>query len=85
MDYIEKQKMRWRSRRSMLELDLYFDRFIRSGKFDSLSDKELEDYNELLKMEDSEIILLFQGKVRLSNKEIQVLIDNIVQHIEREN
>ncbi|MCC2645554.1 MAG: gltA, partial [Burkholderiales bacterium] len=75
MDYIEKQKMRWRSRRSMLELDLYFDRFIRSGKFDSLSDKELEDYNELLKMEDSEIILLFQGKVRLSNKEIQVLID----------
>lgn len=77
MDYVKKQKMRWRSRRSMLELDLYFERFIESGKFDELSDKELTYYNELLEMEDNDMLLLFQGKVRLSDEGIQALINQI--------
>jgi len=77
MDYVKRQKMRWRSRRSMLELDLYFDRFISNGKFDELSDTELTCYNELLEMDDNDLLLLFQGKVRLSNKEMQGLVDKI--------
>jgi antitoxin CptB len=77
MDYIKKQKMRWRSRRSMLELDLYFDRFITSGKFDKLSDEELDSYNELLQMDDNDILFLFQGTVRLSDMKIQNIIDQI--------
>jgi antitoxin CptB len=77
MGYVEKQKMRWRSRRSMLELDLYFDRFISNGNFDKLSDKELTNYDELLEMDDNDLLLLLQGKVRLSHKEVQGLIDTI--------
>lgn len=61
----------------MLELDLYFERFIQGGKFDELSDKELTDYNELLEMEDGDILLLFQGKVILSDEGIQALINQI--------
>lgn len=77
MDYIQKQKMLWRSRRSVLELDLYFEQFIKSGKFDQLSDKELSSYNEILQMEDGDILLLLQGKANLLNNEIQSIIDQI--------
>lgn len=77
MDYVSKQKMLWRSRRSMLELDLYFERFINRGRFNDLSDAELLNYNELLKMEDEDLILLFQGKVSLENNDIQEIIEQI--------
>lgn len=77
MDYIQKQKMLWRSRRSVLELDLYFEQFIKSGKFDQLSDKELSSYNEILQMEDGDILLLLQGKANLLNNDIQSIIDQI--------
>jgi antitoxin CptB len=77
MDYVSKQKMRWRSRRSMLELDLFFEQFIESGQFDQLSDTQLGSYGELLQMEDGDLLLLFQGKVRLSCPDIQELIDKV--------
>lgn len=77
MDYVTKQKMLWRSRRSMLELDLFFERFIQSGKFDALNDNELSLYNELLQMDDNDILLLFQGKARLSVAPVQEIIDQI--------
>jgi succinate dehydrogenase flavin-adding protein (antitoxin of CptAB toxin-antitoxin module) len=79
MDYIAKQKMRWRSRRSMLELDLFFDRFIQSGQFDTLSETQLKYYNELLQMDDGDIMLLFQGNAKLPNEGLQHIIDKIRQ------
>lgn len=77
MDRIKKQKMRWRSKRSLLELDLLFERFIVSGKFDKLSDQELNNYDELLEMEDSDILLLLQGSATLPDTKIQNLVDQI--------
>lgn len=79
MDYISTQRLIWRSRRSLLELDLYFDKFIKSGGFAQLSDEELNNYNELLEMEDSDLLLLFQGKVRLADSVLQSLIDKVKQ------
>lgn len=77
MDYIKKQQMRWRSRRSILELDLCFDKFIQSGDFDLLSDAQLCAYNELLEMDDGDLLLLFQGKANLAEENLQSIIDKI--------
>ncbi|MCC2624489.1 MAG: gltA [Burkholderiales bacterium] len=61
----------------MLELDLYFDRFIASGNFDKLSDRELDCYNEVLQMDDNDIFSLLQGGARLSDANLQSIIDQI--------
>lgn len=77
MDYIAKQKLKWRSRRSLLELDLYFDAFIQNGCFDNLDDKGLHYYSHLIEMEDEDLLLLLQGKIVSVNKALQQLIDSI--------
>jgi succinate dehydrogenase flavin-adding protein (antitoxin of CptAB toxin-antitoxin module) len=78
MNYIEVEKLKWRSRRSMLELDLYFDRFIQSGQFALLDEGELLLYKELLRLDDGDLLLLFQGKQKLENFLMQSLVDKIV-------
>ena len=72
------EKLKWRSRRSMLELDLYFNTFIENGKLDLLSEKELDFYASLLEFDDGEILLLFQKKITTHSENIQKLIDSII-------
>ncbi len=67
------EKLKWHSRRSMLELDLYFDRFIQEGQLELLSNEELNAYTSLLELDDGELLLLFQGNI--------VSKDNNIQHI----
>jgi len=74
----QRNKLKWRSlRRSMLEVDLCFDRFIQNGGFDKLTEEELVNYSNLLEMDDSKLLLLFQGKECLSDLRLQVLINMI--------
>lgn len=78
MDYVSVEKLKWRSRRSMLELDLYFDRFIKGGHFASLTDAELQGYQHLITFDDGDLLLLFQGKEQLEDQSLQALVDKIV-------
>ncbi len=77
LDYASKERLKWRSRRSMLELDLYFDRFIQSGEFARLSDEQLLTYQEILTLEDGDLLLLLQGKQVCDTAVRQTLINNI--------
>ncbi|MEN9946886.1 MAG: citrate (Si)-synthase [Pseudomonadota bacterium] len=79
MNYVEIEKMKWRSRRSMLELDLYFERFIQNGEFAHLTEAELLTYQELLTLEDGDLLLLFQGKQQLTDLQLQNLVNKIAQ------
>lgn len=74
---ISKDKLKWRSRRSMLELDLYFDQFIQNMGLDRLTENELFAYRELLDFDDGDLLLLFQGKELLDNRLQQNVIDKI--------
>ncbi len=74
---LKTEKLKWHSRRSMLELDLYFDRFIQEGNLKLLSNEELDAYASLLELDDSELLLLFQGEIVAENDKIQ----NIVNYI----
>jgi len=74
---INKEKLKWRSRRSMLELDLYFDSFIQDNGLNKLTDNELFAYRELLDFDDGDLVLLLQGKRRLENNLQQLVVDKI--------
>jgi succinate dehydrogenase / fumarate reductase iron-sulfur subunit/antitoxin CptB len=74
---INKQKLKWRSRRSLLELDLYFECFLQKNGLEQLTDNELWAYHELLEFEDGDLLLLFQGKERLVSHLQQTVVDKI--------
>ncbi len=78
MNHVQKQKLLWRSRRSILELDLYFNRFIESGLFDKLTSEELMLYKDILTYEDQYLLSLFSRNIVTDNKEIQSLINKII-------
>jgi len=73
------EKLKWRSRRSQLELDLIFVRFINSGKLNDLSAQELSTYKELLELDDDELWLLFQQKIMVNDQNLQLLVNQIRQ------
>ena len=54
-DLIDKRQAIWRSRRGMLELDLYLTPFVES-LFDELTPRTKLRYRELLQCEDVEIV-----------------------------
>ncbi len=70
-------KLKWRSRRSILELDLYFDAFIKRSGLENLSIEELHIYAKLLELEDGYLLLLFQGKETMASLVEQKLVDKI--------
>ncbi len=79
MDYVAIEKLKWRSRRSMLELDLFFERFIQSGAFTQLNESELLAYQHLISLDDNDLLVLFQGKQELADKKLQTVIDKIAR------
>ena len=74
---INKERLKWRSRRSMLELDLFFDKFIQENGLDSLSESELNAYQNLLTLDDGYLILLLHGIVDSDDVLEQMVIDKI--------
>jgi succinate dehydrogenase flavin-adding protein (antitoxin of CptAB toxin-antitoxin module) len=76
MDYSLGQ-LKWRSRRSTLELDIYFDKFIQNGYLNTLNQDELDMYNNLLNMDDSDILLMIQGLLPVNDNIMQDLINKI--------
>lgn len=71
-------KLKWRSRRSTLELDIYFDRFIQSNALEGLNKDELEIYAKIISFEDTELALLFQGLEVLQDEKEQAIINKII-------
>jgi len=61
-DRLTMKRLEWRSRRSILELDLYFSKFIEHNGFDELYEDELVVYEDMLEMEDGKLLRLFQGQ-----------------------
>jgi antitoxin CptB len=56
-----REKIKWRARRGLLELDLFFTRFIEND-LDALSEPELENLLDLLTCDDHELWAMLSGK-----------------------
>jgi len=59
-DDIAKRKIRFQTRRGLLELDLIFGRFMEK-EFEHLNDKELSEFSEILEFQDQELLALING------------------------
>jgi len=56
-----REKIKWRARRGLLELDIFFTRFIEND-LDALSEPELENLLDLLTCDDHELWAMVSGK-----------------------
>ncbi|GAA5183250.1 hypothetical protein GCM10025771_34410 [Niveibacterium umoris] len=73
-----KERVKWRSRRGLLELDIFFTRFYEQ-KLDTLSDAELETLLDLLTTDDIELWKWVGGREECPVEEWKGLIAAIRQ------
>ena len=73
------ERLRWQCRRSMLELDLLFERFVLEGHYQKLSDEQKELFAQLLEKDDPTLLEWATGKEEPEDKKIQELISLIRQ------
>lgn len=73
------QRMRWASRRGMLELDLVLGPFV-DGAYASLSTAQQADYERLMLCEDQELYAWFLRRERPDDPALAALVVDILAH-----
>lgn len=72
-------KLKWRSiRRSLLELDLIFYTFINNQGLEQLSYNEISLYEQLININDNDLLLIFNQKIKPNNQLIELLVNKIL-------
>ncbi|MDO5058496.1 MAG: succinate dehydrogenase assembly factor 2 [Neisseria sp.] len=77
-DETAKRRIRFLTRRGLLELDIVLGRFMETG-FQQLSDEELEAFVQLLDLPDPEFLALVNEKEETDNPAFQALLEKIRQ------
>ena len=75
---MDTQKLKWRSRRGLRELDLLFRNFIQKY-WDQLTPEEFEIYAQVVGLEDQPIFDYIFKNVRLGNDEVEAFIDQYIK------
>jgi succinate dehydrogenase flavin-adding protein (antitoxin of CptAB toxin-antitoxin module) len=70
------ERVRWRSRRGLLELDIVLGRFI-EAQYMQLSEKEKHVFEELLDMPDNPLWDMISGKQEATQEEQSALLEKI--------
>ena len=75
MEARERERLKWRSRRGLLELDLVFERFwAQERELDSAQAKALE---RLLAMADNDLLDLVMGRSETGDPEIRAVVEKL--------
>lgn len=81
LDEMQRNRLRWRSRRGMLELDLlllpYFDEV-----FDSLPEDEQDIFVRLLEQDDPDLLQWFSRKGIPDDPELAALVERILDRVQ---
>ncbi|AXE30709.1 succinate dehydrogenase assembly factor 2 [Chromobacterium phragmitis] len=72
-DPIELKRIRWRSRRGLLELDLVLEKFF-AGPFDQLAPAQIDAYRRLLDLPDTDFLDVVNGKADLDDPELMAIV-----------
>ena len=75
---MDRQKLKWRSRRGLRELDLLFRNFIQKY-WDQLTPEEFEIYAQVVDLEDQPLFDYIFRNVRLGNDEVETFIDQYIK------
>lgn len=77
----EKNRLRWRSRRGMLELDLLLVPFF-DQSFEALSAEQQDTFVLLLAQEDPDLMLWFSRNGISSDSDLQALVEFILDALQ---
>ncbi|PHV13276.1 FAD assembly factor SdhE [Chitinimonas sp. BJB300] len=72
----DKNRLRWRSRRGLLELDIVFEQFLEYD-FDLLSPADLDVYQDLLMLPDIDLLELVDGKAETTDKRLAPILERL--------
>lgn len=72
----ERERLRWRCRRGMLELDLLFQRFI-AREFDRLTDHDLEVLSRVLDLPDNDLLEYCYGRRVPDDPDVKAFVHRI--------
>jgi len=75
---MDRQKLKWRSRRGLRELDLLFRHFIQKY-WDQLTAEEFEIFAQVVSLEDQPLFDYIFKNVRLGNDEVEAFIDQYIK------
>ena len=75
---MDRQKLKWRSRRGLRELDLLFRNFIQKY-WDQLTAEEFEIFAQVVDLEDQPLFDYIFKNVRLGNDEVEAFIDQYIK------
>tara|TARA_B100000029_G_C17518733_1_gene939011 strand:+ start:495 stop:740 length:246 start_codon:yes stop_codon:yes gene_type:complete len=75
----EKNRLRWRSRRGMLELDLLLVPFF-EAKFEALTEEQQQNFVKLLEQDDPDLIEWFARRERVQDDSLHKLVKMILDH-----
>lgn len=75
---MDRQKLKWRSRRGLRELDLLFRNFIQKY-WDQLTAEEFEIFAQVVGLEDQPLFDYIFKNVRLGNDEVEAFIDQYIK------
>nr|WP_086940269.1 succinate dehydrogenase assembly factor 2 [Thaumasiovibrio occultus] len=75
----EKARIKWSCRRGMLELDVIIMPFFEEC-FESLSEKEQQDFVALMECDDPDLFTWTMGHGRSDNLGLAAMVDKIVAH-----
>jgi succinate dehydrogenase flavin-adding protein (antitoxin of CptAB toxin-antitoxin module) len=76
---ILRKKLRWRSRRSLLELDLLLNKFVNSDVFDAFTVQKLETYQAMLKWDDDYLLSLLCNNIKHFDKDVTEIVELIMK------
>lgn len=76
MDDRQRERLRWRSRRGLLENDLLLSRYL-DAKLASMPEAEMEVLDKLLRLDDNDLLDLLMGRTQSKDPGLAPLIANI--------
>ncbi len=74
MDRAKFERLKWRSRRGLLELDLVFERFW-SGEGARLDDKQAKVLAQLLELPDNDLLDMVMGRTHAPDAALGELVE----------
>ncbi|MBU2709695.1 FAD assembly factor SdhE [Zooshikella harenae] len=76
----EHNRLFWRSRRGMLELDVLLVPFVKEA-FPSLGEEDQARYKKLIECEDPDLFRWFMQKEQPSDPELAIIVEMILNHV----
>ncbi len=77
IDPLRRTRLRWRSRRGLLENDLILTRFL-DAKLDSMTDRDVAGFDQLLELTDNELLDLILHRTELGAEEYDADVHRVL-------